>query len=627
MENLSMIYKGAHSDTLYSSFFDGSAWHGDTKIEDQPGNISPESNYNPGAAVLNNWLYIIYKGAHSNTLYSSWYDGKKWNGNKKISDQLGKISPESNYCPNAVVYKGALFIVYKGASSNELYSAWFDGTTWFGNKKISSQKGNISPESNYNPGMVVFDDKLYIIYKSANSDDLYTAYYQDGSWFGNTKIKDQPGGISPQSDNNPGVAVFNNRMYIVYKGANSDTLYTAFYDGTTWQGNQKISDQPGDISPESNYCPNAAVYNNRLYIVYKGAHSDNIYTAAFDGNSWSGNTKIADQAGDISPESNYTPSLSMSTVTPNNQSTWMEGIPDSVLLSEINIPGSHDAAAINTSTSTPYACHNQSISDQLFYGIRLLDVRIEVLKDGDSYTFMTCHSDTLSSTGLNTYQSLISLLDECRIFLSINSKEVIVMSVKIDDWHGTEGDENKMAAKESLADLLETYPIYYSENIPALGQVRGKIFLYSRISNLRVGVPLHIPDNTSGEYVKDDKKRSYPVYVQDKYKDLSLFFPEKEKLELVVKAFSKKKEEMVVWNFASATQKIIFGVYIMPGLLSFFGAQEASNRPQKFGWVLFDYPFNAYLTTTYQAMTIVSLIIDSNFEYSTYPEKFKVLYF
>lgn len=616
-----MIYKGAHSDTLYSSFFDGTAWHGDTKIEDQPGNISPETNYNPGVVVFNNWLYVIYKGAHSNTLYSCWYDGKKWNGNIKISDQRGKISPESNYCPNAAVYKGTLFIVYKGANSNELYSACFDGTTWFGDKKISSQPGNISPESNYNPGMVVFDDKLYIIYKSPNSDDLYTAYYQDDTWFGNTKIKDQQGGISPQSDHNPGVAVFNNSMYIIYKGANTDKLYTALYDGTSWQGNQKISDQKGDITPESNYCPNAAVLNNKLYIVYKGAHSDNIYTATFDGNSWAGNTKIEDQPGGISPETNYTPSICMSPVTPNDQSDWMQSLPDSILVSEINIPGSHDAAAINTSIHTPYACHNHSISDQLVYGIRLLDVRIEVFEEGESYTFKTCHSDRLSSTGWNTYQSLPSLFDECVTFLSTNPSEVILMSVQIDDWNGT---ENKDAAYESLANLLETYPIYYSKNIPALGQVRGKIFLYSRINKLRVGVPIHWSDNTSGKYADNNKHRSYQVYAQDKYEDLSLFNPEEEKFKLVTKAFLKKEDGMVVWNFASATQKKFFGVYIMSGLLNFFGAQIASKRLQKFGWILFDYPFNAYNTNTYSSITIVSLIIDSNFGYSTYPEKFKV---
>lgn len=618
MENLSIIYKGAHSDTLYTAFFDGSAWHGNTKIEDQPGGISPESNYNPGVTVFNNWLYLIYKGAHSNTLYSCWYDGTKWNGNIKISDQLGKISPESNYCPNAIVYKGLLFIVYKGASSNALYSAWFDGTTWFGNKKISSQPGDITPESDHNPGLAVFNDKLYIIYKGVDSDDIYTAYFQDATWHGNTRIKDQQGGISPQSSCSPGATVFEGNMYIVYKGASSNDLYTAWFDGSSWHGNSKISDQGGHITPESNYCPNAAVYNNSMYIVYKGAHSDDLYTAVFDGNTWSGNTEID---GNIDPESNYTPALSISSVTPNNQSTWMQNLSDSTLVSEINIPGSHDAAAINTSVHTPYACHNNSITDQLIFGIRLLDVRIKVYEDGHTYTFKTCHSDILSSTETNTYQSLPSLLDECASFLRTNSSEVILMSVKIDDWNGT---DHKSDARKALADLLNTYPIYYSSNIPTLGQVRSKIFLFSRIDELSVGVPIDWKDNITGSFAKDSSQRQYQVYVQDKYKDLSTFNSQEEKFELVTKAFLKKENGMVLWNFASATWYVVYGVYIMPDLLNYFGAQTAGNRLQHFGWTLFDYPFNSYNTNTYSSMNIVSLIIDSNFGYVSYPEKFKV---
>jgi hypothetical protein len=625
MEDLVIVYKGAHSNTLYTCYFDGSKWHGNDKISSQPGDIHPESNYTPGVTVFNNWLYILYKGAHSNELYTSWYDGSKWNGNVKVSDMNGGINPESNYCPNIVVYKGVMFTVYKGAHSNTLYMAWFDGTTWFGNTKISDMDGDISPESNYNPGMAVFDNKLYIVYKGAHSNTLYTANFDGEKWRGNTKIKDQGGDIDPESNYNPGAVIFNDKLYIVYKGAHSNELYTAWYNGTKWDGNTKIKDQGGDINPESNYCPNAEVYNGDLYIVYKGAHSNTFYSARYNGTKWEGNTEVKDQSGKIDPESNYNPGLSVSTVTPTSNTEWMRHLSDNVLISEINIPGSHDAAAINTWITTPYACHNYSITDQLKYGIRLLDVRLQVSQSGSTFKFMTCHGDLGSSIGMNTYQSFPSLLDECNVFLDKYSSEVILMSLKVDDWSNTK-DEN--AAKAALADLLRSYPTTAQASMPNLGSVRGKIFLYNRINNsLDLGVPIDWSNNTDGSNAKSSPNRLYNVYVQDRYEGLPTTGANKLKFDLVTDAFLQKRSGEVVWNFASATWKGVFGVYIMGDLLNYFGANVASNRLTTFGWTLFDYSLNYYNTNTYGAMNIVQLIISSNSNprYAAYDKKFQVV--
>ena len=378
MNDLTIIYKGAYSNTLYTAIFDGIKWDENDKISNDSGGISPESNYNPGTTVFNNLLYLLYKDAHSNTLYLSWYDGNKWYGNIKISDMNGGISPESNYCPNIVVYKGLLYTVYKGAHSNTLYVASFDGKTWYGNTKISDINGGISPESNYNPGMVVFNNKLYIIYKGAHSNTLYTAFYDGDKWSGNTSIKDQSGNISPESNYNPGTVVFNNKLYLVYKEAHSNTLYSAWYDGHVWAGNTKIKDQGGNIDPQSNYCPNVEVYNNNLYIVYKEANSNTLYSAWYDGHVWAGNTKIKDQGGNIDPESNYNPSMLVTAFEPTSNSDWMQHLSDTIPISEINIPGCHDAAAINTSISTPYACHNHSIFGAK--GVKLEQVKNAFLK-------------------------------------------------------------------------------------------------------------------------------------------------------------------------------------------------------------------------------------------------------
>lgn len=316
MNDLTIVYKNIHSNNLYTAHYDGSKWYGNNKISVQPDGSNLESHYNPGATVFNNWLYILCKSANSNDLYVSWYDGNQWSGNVKISDMNGDISPESNYCPNIVVYKGLLCTVYKGANSNTLYAAWFDGTTWYGNKKISDMPGGISPESNYNPSMAIFNNQLYIVYKDVDSNSLYTATFDGEKWSGNTKIQDQGGNISPKSNYTPSIALFNNKLYLIYKDAHSNTLYLAWYDGSQWHGNTAIKDQDGNIEPESNYCPSATVYDGRLYITYKGPHANTLYSAWYDGSQWHGNIAIKDQDSNIDLESNFSPSISISAIIP-----------------------------------------------------------------------------------------------------------------------------------------------------------------------------------------------------------------------------------------------------------------------------------------------------------------------
>lgn len=625
MDDLTIVYKGANTKHLYTSFFDGAKWRGDERISNAPGGISPESSSSPGTAVFNNWLYLIYKGANTNTLYAAWYDGNHWNGNVRISSMHGGISPESTDSPNVVVYKGLLYTVYKGAHSSTLYMAWFDGTTWFGNKKIGNMSGGINPKSTHNPSLVVFDNKLYIVYKGANTNTLYTAWFNDKKWFGNIRIKGQSGGISPVSNDTPGAIAYKKKLYIIYKSPHNKTLFWAWYDGNRWAGDIRVKVQPGELKPESTESPKAGVFQDKLYIVYKGANSNTLYSAWFDNVYWHGNTRIKHQAGGLSPESNRNPSLSVSAITPTSNADWLRSLSDDLPLSEINIPGSHDAAAINTSIRTPYACHNHTILEQLRYGIRMLDVRLQVSRVRGSYNFMTCHGNLGSSAGINTYQSFRSLLGECQVFLRDHESETVLMSLKIDDWSDT---DDKVAALKALKKLLYYFPVSANKKMLKLADARGKIVLFNRINHdLALGAPISWHDNTDGSFASHDLSRDYAVYVQDRYQGLPTIGANGVKWGLVNKAFSKKKRGEVVWNFASATWYGVFGVYIMDALLADFGSKKAPERLSTFGWTLFDYPFNYYKTDAYGPMNAVQLIIDSNNtpRYSTYEEKFKVV--
>jgi GH18 family chitinase len=309
----------------------------------------------------------------------------------------------------------------------------------------------------------------------------------------------------------------------------------------------------------------------------------------------------------------------------SDRRNWLSAIPDLTLIGDINLPGTHDSAAINLKIYTPYACQDRSITDQLNGGIRVLDVRLKVKKSGSQYEFATCHGDIKGPfEGLNEYQSFPSLLDECKNFLGRNSTEVVIMSLKVDDWSTYHGDSTNVF--NALNTLLSNYPTSFSKDMPSLGEVRGKIFLYNRITdNLQFGVPISWSDNTSGSYANESLNRSYKVYVQDQYKDLPSWGANEEKLKLVTEAFTKKEPNEMVLNFASATWYVIKGVYITDDLLKYFRKKSTQNRLTKFGWTMFDYPFttNLIIGTDNGSVDIVGLVISSNFNYSGF-EKYVI---
>ncbi|NEO87920.1 MAG: phosphatidylinositol-specific phospholipase C domain-containing protein [Spirulina sp. SIO3F2] len=631
MEILKIVYKETQSNNLYTAYYDGSQWHGNEKIEiaSEQGSISPQSEDRPRVTVFHNYLYVVYK--QFNALHVAWFDGTTWLGDLRLSDMLGNIDITPVGCPNIVVYRGLIYTVYKKRGADDaLYVVWFDGTTWYGNEIISIGERRL--RSPHNPSMVVFDNLLHIIYKSSDSGKLHTAVFNGTDWWGNTPIhvENQQDGISVRF--NPSSVLFNDRIYIFYSVDTSNQLYSAWYDGNSWSGGIKIKEQGGNIDLRSLGSPSAEVYDGKIYIVYRfNSSSTSLYSAWYDGQSWSRDTSShslnADNA-DISLRSSSNPGMAIFPTNLETQVNWMGNLSDEVLISEINIPGSHDAAAINTYIGTPYACHNQSITSQLKKGIRLLDIRLQINLRDHHFEFMTCHGSVGSSIGINTYQTFRSLLNECKDFLENHPTEVVIMSLKVDDWSDVESN-NRNTALTKLCDLLQEYPTTQFTYLPHLREVPGKIFLYNRITqDLSLGVPISWPDNTDGVYAYPSSHRVYQVYVQDRYQGLPLVGSEQEKFTKVRDACEHKNENSleVRWNFASATWNQIFGVYIMDELLDYFGVQPASDRLQTFGWVLFDYPFTAYHTDKYGAINIVDLIISSNFNprYRGYDETFSL---
>lgn len=342
-----------------------------------------------------------------------------------------------------------------------------------------------------------------------------------------------------------------------------------------------------------------------------------------------------------------------------NLCNWMTALPDDLPISEINLPGAHNAAAINTQRRTRWACQGHTITEQLRQGIRLLDIRLKPKpKPGPKsaqkptprnphtpsspsslrnppnppspsgpfpppnprsplnplsqvnpasppreFEFATCHGRR-GLPGHNEFQPFSEVQQECNKFLEENPGETIIMTIQIDDWRRTR-KKDRPQVLEALKAQLSQSPIYAKSHLPTLKECRGRIYLINRINDdPALGVPINIPDNTPGTTIPATTERNYAVYVQDQYKHLDRRNPEAQKLRLTLEAAAHKKPGTVLLNFASATKPIARFVYIMHELLNHFGQPPAPTTSRQNptaqmqpGWLLLDYATTTDLPT------------------------------
>lgn len=318
---------------------------------------------------------------------------------------------------------------------------------------------------------------------------------------------------------------------------------------------------------------------------------------------------------------------------------WLGLLPDDRLLCDINLPGSHDSAAINPDRHTAASTQELSIPQQLVAGVRLLDVRLKVMGGPGTYWFMTCHGEVQP----NEFEPFTQLLDECRTFLQLHPTETIVMSLKIDDWNGNDANpQEKQDVRDAIATVVGAYPIWPQTNtngkadLPKLGDARSHIYLVNRIDDeLHLGAPLDIDDNTTGQ-VTSMRYRNFELYVQDHYD----FYNNTDKQDCITEkwgdfynAFAQKVDGLTVVNFGSAvrTQTLhglrLWGVYIDETMLTWFGqATAGGTRPRKLGWALMDYVTEPHkISVAPYFLNFTMLWVSSNFGYEDIPSQYHLV--
>ena len=247
---------------------------------------------------------------------------------------------------------------------------------------------------------------------------------------------------------------------------------------------------------------------------------------------------------------------------------WMKGINDETALKDINIPGSHDTMALYSIGNLAGQCQSLSLKEQLNLGIRFLDIRLK--NDHDSLIAVHGFVDER-----DTFENIVETTES---FLEANPSETIIMSIKEESKASKSKLSFEEVLKKSISDKWET-----GNSIPnKLGDVRGKIVLFSRYQGATIGIKAFDQWLDSCSFVMSDND----IYVQDYYKvgDLD------KKKEEIDKCFNEDGHALKI-NFLSGYKTSSFPPSYAPSVAKEINPwiNKNINNHNKRGIVLYDF--------------------------------------
>ena len=291
---------------------------------------------------------------------------------------------------------------------------------------------------------------------------------------------------------------------------------------------------------------------------------------------------------------------------------WLKTLSDTLYISEINIPGTHDSCTFRVQFPLLSKCQSKPIKEQLNSGIRFLDIRVE--KVGDKLKLVHDIADCKSPENPRKKLYLEDVINDCKSFLKENPTEIILLSYKRDD-----GANQEETFDTFFENYLNNDPIWYTENrIPILKEVRGKIVLLNR-DNIDKNNKKYTDFNTginlsTWVYQKENTERIYEVAkllsrdgaLTEKtftVQDLYGLTPQK-KWDLAVFPFIKsppKTDDILIAFFSCAS--LLYNPKRSAKYINKKLTDITLEKAKKYGWIILDYPTEKFIKE----------IINSNF--------------
>ena len=160
---------------------------------------------------------------------------------------------------------------------------------------------------------------------------------------------------------------------------------------------------------------------------------------------------------------------------------WMSKLPDELPITELSIPGTHDAGTCNMGSATSKQDQQYHIDDLLRAGVRHLDVRTGGGDGTNPIVIIHSDDDAYNRAGKNL--TLDEVMGWVNSFLDENGGETIVLQLKEDKEDKVYENWRGVATAEYFRRLAQTpgSKVWVGDHVPMLGEVRGKIVIMSRL--------------------------------------------------------------------------------------------------------------------------------------------------
>lgn len=297
------------------------------------------------------------------------------------------------------------------------------------------------------------------------------------------------------------------------------SLQTEHVDSSDWDGNSRPDK---NINGKTNITPSQQLSVREELNIYNKTHAFNLLINLPEeqldvrvnmGNNPTGwQTKVIGKYYDVIVY-NQNPDVYVDVIKHIDQSNWMTTVPDSRLITQLTIPGTHDSAswhyndvALNPFVRTQRATDN--FIQQLNDGIRFFDIRVKPETD---YQWALYHGSHYLGISFGRF------LTDVAQWMSTHPKEAIFVSIKEDD--STAGAPANSAIFERYIRDYQNEIDWYTaggNTIPHLGDVRGKLVLINRIKDLPgINVSAWPDDSSNVNFPANDN--TYSVWLQDAY--------------------------------------------------------------------------------------------------------------
>lgn len=195
---------------------------------------------------------------------------------------------------------------------------------------------------------------------------------------------------------------------------------------------------------------------------------------------------------------------------------WMSFLPDSAYITDISIPGTHDAAMARLDTSAGKESRRTQqyyIDEMLAAGVRHFDSRLG-LENGVITLVHSSDADALDHDGNDL--TLATMLSWVSGFLDQHPTETVILQIKADEKES----ELERAALAWINNFIRNDEkgdlIWVGDHVPTLGEVRGKVVIVSRFENVVKDDPsdFYIPERGYWALAVGGWRQSdtYPVY-------------------------------------------------------------------------------------------------------------------